>query len=120
MLKSQSSQKRIRVPGGPDGAVSEYWDLESSQASNQLENIGRFVNQNDFDPDNQDSSLNLNLDSQITLINDPLNKVVKVDRQNSVLSQILDNSDNAFDENQHISQEVVILAKEMETADKQL
>ncbi len=47
--------------------------------------------------------------------------MVKVDRQNSVLSQILDNSaDNELAENQHISQEVVILAKEMERDDKML
>jgi len=57
-----------------DGVVSEYWDLESSQTSNQLENIGRFVNQND----EQDSSMNL--DSHITMINDPLNRVIKVNR----------------------------------------
>ena len=35
MLRSQSSQKRLGLAGrvDTDGAVSEYWDLESSQAS---------------------------------------------------------------------------------------
>ena len=48
MLRSQSSQKRLGVSGRieTDGVMSEYWDMDSSQASNQLENIGRFAAEN--------------------------------------------------------------------------
>ena len=51
MLRSQSSQKRLGISGRIDteGVVSEYWDMDSSQASNQLENIGRFAVDNDLD-----------------------------------------------------------------------
>ena len=75
MLKSQSSQKRIGIAArvDTDGVVSEYWDMESSQTSNQLENIGRFAS--DIELEYQDSSV-VNLDSQVTMINDPLNRVM--------------------------------------------
>ena len=33
MLRSQSSQRRLGQRFDTDGAVSEYWDMESSQAS---------------------------------------------------------------------------------------
>ena len=52
--------------------VSEYWDMDSSQASNQLENIGRFAAENNdmMMGDYQDAS---SLDHQAMVINNPLN-----------------------------------------------
>ena len=44
--------------------------MESSQTSNQLENIGRFAS--DIELEYQDSSVNL--DSQVMMIGDPLNR----------------------------------------------
>ena len=48
MIRSNSSQKRLGISGRVDteGMVSDYWDMNSSQASNQLENIGRFATEN--------------------------------------------------------------------------
>ena len=59
MLKSQSSHKRIGMAQrvDTDGVVSEYWDMESSQTSNQLDNIGRFAS--DIELEYQDSGINL-------------------------------------------------------------
>ena len=93
MLRSQSSQKRLGISGRieTDGVVSEYWDMESSQASNTLDNLGRFAMDNEISY--QDSSINL--DSQVMIINDPSGNnraAVKATKQNSVLSQILNNS----------------------------
>ena len=72
-----------------EGVVSEYWDMESSQTSNQLEHIGRFAS--DIELEYQDTSANI--DSQAMMINDPLNRVMQIQKQNSSLSQILNQSD---------------------------
>jgi len=68
LLCSQSSQKRLGQRIDTDGAVSEYWDMESSQASAQLDTIGRFNTENDFEYRNDSSA---NLDSQVIMINEP-------------------------------------------------
>ena len=90
MIRSNSSQKRLGISGRVDteGMVSDYWDMNSSQASNQLENIGRFATENN-DLEFNDSQNNL--DSQVMVITDPINRVPQIlDKQGSVLSQILD------------------------------
>ena len=90
MIRSNSSQKRLGISGRVDteGMVSDYWDMNSSQASNQLENIGRFATENN-DLEFNDSQNNL--DSQVMVITDPINRAPQIlDKQGSVLSQILD------------------------------
>ena len=90
MIRSNSSQKRLGISGRVDteGMVSDYWDMNSSQASNQLENIGRFATENN-DLEFNDSQNNL--DSQVMVITDPINRAPQIlNKQGSVLSQILD------------------------------
>ena len=65
--------------------------MDSSQASNQLENIGRFATDNNLE-EYQDSS-SMNLDSQVMVINNPANRLSQIGKQNSILSQIIDDSD---------------------------
>ena len=87
----QNSQKRLGVAGrvDTDGAGTDYWDMNSSQASGQLENIGRFADGlNDFEYRND----SMNLDSQVMMINDPTNKDQLLRQNSGSISQILDSS----------------------------
>lgn len=54
-----------------DGVVSEYWDMDSSQASNQLENIGRFAAESHELMDYAEGSSSMLLDSQVMMISNP-------------------------------------------------
>ena len=77
LRRSLSGSKRLGNIGGSrmdtEGAVSDCWDdMESSQASAQLENIvGRFATETaDYGDEEKGSSMNL--DSQV-MITDPIN-----------------------------------------------